>query len=235
MSDEELDFPPDARLRAALPRYTAPAPLRDRIEALVADAERKPASNAVLRAVPWRAWFAGAAMGVAATLAGVIVASHGWPWQPPGADAAMLADDAVAEHVHATLAGHRIEVASSDRHTVKPWLSAHLDYSPPVRDFAAQGFALEGARIDRLQGRATAVLVYRHGQHTIDVFVRPREPGADVARTAIRGFNVIPARDDAMDWWVVSDVDADVLAAFAAALVTTEPVAIPMEPGLRGR
>ena len=84
-----------------------------------------------------------------------------------------IAAAAVAAHVRATLSHELIQVASSDQHTVKPWLSARLDYSPPVRDFAAEGFPLVGARIDDLDGHPVATLVYRYREHTVDVFVRP--------------------------------------------------------------
>jgi len=69
-----------------------------------------------------------------------------------------------------------IEVASSDQHTVKPWLSARLDYSPPVRDLANDGFALTEGRLDTLDRQPIATLVYRYRQHTIDVFVCPSRP-----------------------------------------------------------
>src|SRR5207237_10772332 len=73
-----------------------------------------------------------------------------------------LAVEAVSTHVRATLGNHRVDVASSDQHTVKPWLSARLDYSPPVRDFASAGFALVGGRIDYLDRQPFAALVYRY-------------------------------------------------------------------------
>ena len=94
-------------------------------------------------------------------------------------------------HVRATLGNQQIQVASSDRHTVKPWLSARLDYSPPVRDFAQDGYALIGGRIDYLDRHPVATLVYHVRNHTIDVYVRPEtaHPAASALRT-IRGFNI---------------------------------------------
>ena len=104
-------------------------------------------------------------------------------------------------------------MASSDQHTVKPWLSAHLDYSPPVVDLASENFPLVGARIDYLEGQAVAVLVYRYRQHTVDVFVRPQwiRSGAFLPRS-IRGFHVLHAEGQGMDWLAVSDAAADALA-----------------------
>src|SRR5438034_4180486 len=101
---------------------------------------------------------------------------------------------AVAAHVRATLNDHLIEVASSDRHTVKPWLSARLDYSPPVQDLTNEGFTLIGGRLDYLERRPVATLVYRYREHTIDVFVRPETSHAPMsALRTVRGLNVARA------------------------------------------
>src|SRR6266550_5418935 len=102
-----------------------------------------------------------------------------------------VALEAVATHVRATLSNRQIEVASSDQHTVKPWLSARLDYSPPVQDLAAEGFALTGGRLDTLERRPVATLVYRYRQHTLDAFVRPDSAHAPLtALRTVRGFSV---------------------------------------------
>ena len=84
-----------------------------------------------------------------------------------------LTSRVVGLHTRATLGNYLIQVATSDRHKVKPWLSARLDYSLPVIDATHAGFPLVGARIDELDGRPVATLVYRRGDHVIDVFVRP--------------------------------------------------------------
>jgi anti-sigma factor RsiW len=128
-----------------------------------------------------------------------------------------VATEAVASHVRATLGDHLVQVASSDRHTVKPWLSARLDYSPPVRDFAADGFPLAGGRIDYLDGQRVAALVYRYRLHTIDVYVTPQAAHMAVpALRTLRGFNVAHGTGSGMDWLAVSDVSADVLEPFVA-------------------
>ena len=126
---------------------------------------------------------------------------------------------AVATHVRATLGDRLIEVASSDRHTVKPWLSARLDYSPPVQDLASEGFTLIGGRLDYLERRNVATLVYRYHQHTIDVFVRPEtsRAAAPELRT-VRGFNVARASGPSMEWLAVSDAEPAVLTAFVQRL-----------------
>lgn len=124
-----------------------------------------------------------------------------------------LASAAVAAHVRATLGNQLTQVASSDQHTVKPWLSARLDYSPPVQDFAAEGFPLVGGRIEYLDRHPVAVLVYRYRLHTVDVFVRPEgtSPALFEPKT-IRGFHVVPAEGQGMEWLVVSDAGTDALA-----------------------
>jgi anti-sigma factor RsiW len=126
---------------------------------------------------------------------------------------------AVATHVRATLGDRLIEVSSSDQHTVKPWLSARLDYSPPVLDLANEGFALIGGRLDYLDRRPVATLVYRYRQYTIDVFVRPETSHAPMsAPGTVRGFNVARASGTSMDWLAVSDTDSAVLSAFVERL-----------------
>lgn len=112
-----------------------------------------------------------------------------------------------------------IEVASSDQHTVKPLLSSQLDFSPPVKDLQAEGFTLLGARLDYLERRPVATLVYRYRLHGIDVFVRPATRASRrVPLITVRGFNVSHALGAGMEWWAVSDAAPDVLAALVERL-----------------
>jgi anti-sigma factor RsiW len=138
-----------------------------------------------------------------------------------GADAGRRIDgEVVSAHVRAVMMARATDVVSSDQHTVKPWLSSRLDFSPPVHDLAAAGFPLAGGRIDYVAGRLAAVLVYRRNEHWIDVFVWPS--GHESVRTgqaARNGFNVIGWVDGGgMQYRAVSDVGASDLAAFAEAL-----------------
>lgn len=134
-----------------------------------------------------------------------------------------LLDEAVASHVRATLAQRSIDVASTDQHTVKPWLSARLDFSPPVQHPAAAGAVLQGGRIDYLGGRPVAVLVYQLRAHQIDVFIWPSRdrPAIDTIATR-RGFQMAAAGRDGMAWLAVSDVNADDLARVLQALSAGE-------------
>ncbi len=127
--------------------------------------------------------------------------------------------EAVEGHVRATLGQRLIEVASSDRHTVKPWLSARLPYAAPVPEGVDPAFVLAGARLDSLDRRPVATLVYRYGNHTVDVFVRPlADAGAAPALAVVRGFTVARAVGAGMEWRAVADVDAQALARFVERL-----------------
>jgi len=139
-------------------------------------------------------------------------------------DANGLAAEAVSAHTRALLVGETIEVASADRHTVRPWLAARLNFVPPIADFAADGYALAGARRDVIGGETAAALVYRHGAHVISVFVRPvREEGAAGAEgaptlRAVRGFNVVEMTHEGLDYSLVSDMNEHEMAQLAALL-----------------
>ena len=203
-----------ARIRAEAPYFKAPAALRERVMASIETA--RPASSASARpAERWRWMIGGALAGCAATVVAWVIGTAVLDWHA-NED---LAVEAVTTHVRATLGNHRVDVASSDQHTVKPWLSARLDYSPPVRDFAAEGFALVGARIDYLDRQPVAALVYRYRDHMIDVLVRPPSRNASpAALRMVRGFNVVHATGSGMDWLAVSDLNAAELSSFVQRL-----------------
>lgn len=203
------------RLRAELPYHRASAALRTRVLATpTAQPEPRLRPGAPALEGRWH-WFGGG------MLAGGLVAGLLWAtlvaWQrPPDED---LSAQVVGLHTHATLHNHLIEVASSDHHKLRPWLSARLDYAVPVTDWAAVGYALAGARIDRLEGQPVATLVYRHRDHLIDVFVRPSTPGAAVPPThTVRGFNVALATGAEMQWLATSDLNGAELTAFVTGL-----------------
>jgi len=207
-----------ARLRAEATYFEAPPELRTRVLALLADARAATPLRPRPQPDRWR-WLAGGALaGCAATVLAWVVGSAVFDWRA-NQD---LAAEAVAIHTRAVLSDRLIEVASSDQHTVKPWLSARLDYSPPVRDMANEGFALIGGRLDTLDKQRVATLVYRHRQHTIDVFVRPESTNAPSTLRIVRGFSVARATGFGMDWLAVSDVSPDVLTAFVERLARAD-------------
>jgi anti-sigma factor RsiW len=190
--------------------HRAPAALAARLRVSI---PAVPEDGRAASARPARAWWVPAAsFATAAVLAWTLA----WTTLRPAAEE-RLADEAVSGHVRATLAGRLYDVESSDHHTVKPWLSARLSYSPPVTDFAGEGFELRGARVDVLDGRPVAVLAYQRRRHTIDVYVRPGDGGGG-REYAREGFNVERAAAGGMEFWIVSDLNRDELVELARLL-----------------
>lgn len=128
-----------------------------------------------------------------------------------------MTDEVIASHIRALQPGHLEDVISTDRHTVKPWFDGRLDFAPPVQDFVAQGFPLVGGRLDYLDGRPVAALVYRRDKHIINLFVWPAPGAADTApEGGVRaGYDVLSWRQGGMQFWAASDVEAAALRQFA--------------------
>ena len=194
-------------VRDAMPRVGAPAALRERLQALAAPARR-------------RHWPALAAAAAVAFAVGA-VATTAWHARETTREA--LARDLFASHWRSLAATSPVDVVSSDRHTVKPWFAGKVAQAPLVRDFAADGYALVGGRIDYVGETRVPVLVYRHGQHLIDVFVLGEADAAAVAPTSRRGYTLDPLVLGRQPAAVVSDLDAEELARFAARLAAPEP------------
>ena len=227
-------------IRAEAPRHAAPASLQARVRAELTRHRDTATAGALAagaaphggspRAAPplvrqRRRWFlAGAAAG--ALLAVGIGALTQLVVSQRASDDVTI--EAVDSHVRATLGQRLIAVASSDRHTVKPWLSARLSYAAPVPDPVDPAFVLAGARLDSLDRRPVAALVYRYGNHTVDVFVRPlADAGAAPALANVRGFTVALALGAGMEWRAVADVDATVLAGFVERLAAAAAAPLP--------
>jgi len=212
----------------ATPYYKAPPDLRERIqsslreeigerpmrnvgrdaEPLFPRREREP--RTILWETPWN-WLALAA---AILLAAII----GWNLprlQRPGADQ-LLATQLIASHVRSLMANHLTDVASSDQHTVKPWLDTKLDFAPAVPDLSSEGFPLLGGRLDYLDNRPVAALIYQRRKHFINLFVWPAESNASKATKAIsrQGYQLLHWVDSDFNYWAVSDVNANDLQTF---------------------
>ncbi len=126
---------------------------------------------------------------------------------------APIQNELLASHVRSMLANHLVDVQTSDQHAVKPWFNGKIDFSPPVVDLAADGFPLIGGRVDYINGRVVAALVYRRHGHVINLFVWP---GAKVERseTMHDGYNLVEWSGGGLVFWAVSDVSPPDLAAF---------------------
>src|SRR5437867_2802917 len=195
-------------LRRDLEYHRAPDLLRARVMRDARAAVRREGARSRPTAAPWR-WLSVAAAAIA-------VAGGTWLLTTLPLDRAndALAREVVAGHVRSLMADHLTDVASTDQHTVKPWFSGKLGFSPPVADFSAEGYHLVGGRMDYLQGRSVAALVYEHRKHVINVFVWPMADAHDgIAPAASRqGFHVIRGAHAGMAYWVVSDLNAEELA-----------------------
>lgn len=136
------------------------------------------------------------------------------------ADFGPFTDELIESHVRAQVSGRDIDVISTDRHTVKPWFNGRLDYSPPVEDLAANGFALEGGRLDYLAHQRVAVLVYRYQKHVIDVYVFPQTASSGTAPATLgrEGYSIAHWNAEGMTWWAISDAAPDALKGLEVAL-----------------
>ena len=178
-------------------REAAPSALRQRIESMI-EAETAPARRRLPRVLPW-ALSGGLGAALAASLAVMVVLPA----------TTTLETQLVDNHVRSTLALHLVDVETSDRHTVKPWFNGRIDFAPPVVDLAPQGFPLVGGRVDYLQGRVVAALVYRRNKHVINVFVRPAQDGLrwPVSETSRDGYSLVRWTENGLEFWAVSDVE----------------------------
>ena len=130
-----------------------------------------------------------------------------------------LEEQVIASHVRAKLTQHLVDVASSDQHTVKPWLSSRLDFSPPVHALNLPGSVFVGGRIDYLDGRPVAVLVYGQGRHSVDAFVWHSGAADQRLRlSSARGFELAHWSRRGMEHWVISDLGREQFAAVVRAI-----------------
>jgi anti-sigma factor RsiW len=122
-----------------------------------------------------------------------------------------LLDELVSAHVRSLMPAHLIDVVSTDKHTVKPWFAGHTDVSPVVADFEAQGYRLIGGRADYLDHQRSAVVVYQHGAHVINVFSWAGN-GRALPHDATRsGYHLAFWREGDLDYCAVSDTGWDEL------------------------
>jgi anti-sigma factor RsiW len=188
--------------------FTAPTELRRRIKAeLRSQVETKPSWNF------WKwNWLTTATTGVAtACLALLLTLSLTRPSAQQ-----RLTQEIVSSNIRSLMADHMLDVVSTDQHTVKPWFNGKLDFSPPVKDLAAQEFPLVGGRLDYIGGRSVAALVFHRNKHVINLFIWPAN-GKDAkpaVSPTIQGYNVIHWTNAGMTFWAVSDLNGKELMEF---------------------
>lgn len=193
-------------LRSASLAYVAPSSLSKSVRQMAPAPTERPRPNRA----PWFwQWWAFGATALAALLLVMRIGGTN--------DGGFLANEIVASHVRSLMPGHLTDVVSSDQHTVKPWFSGKLDFSPDVKDFASQGFPLVGGRLDYINGHAVAALVYHRDKHFINVFVWPVER-ADEGAPAVEerhGYHIINRDVNGLRYSLISDLNVKELGQLA--------------------
>jgi len=204
------------KLRAAIKdhaiSYQAPSHLRHRIQVAI---DKEKSISRKKDKFSW-AWINfGLATAFSAAFAFTLALYVGVPSESERFD-----EELVADHYRSLMADHLTDVVSSDHHTVKPWFTGKLDFSPPVYDLAQQGFPLLGGRLDYLNERPVAVLAYRHAKHLVNLFVMPDKANKDVpveTRTK-QGFQLVHWARSGMAYWAISDMNSRELLEFQRTL-----------------
>jgi anti-sigma factor RsiW len=185
-----------------LPREPAPPALARRIEAAIGLRQARHAPR--LSSHPsWRA------LAASVVLTGFLASGSTWFALQPSQGNTVV-DMVMANHLRALMAPQPIDVASSDRHTVKPWFIGRIPEAPRVVDLGQQGFPLIGGRIDVVGRIPVATLVYRRRQHLISLSEVPSSaiPITAAAPRMIAGYNVLSWTEDGITYWAISDVAA---------------------------
>ena len=186
-------------------RFAAPASLRSRIEGKLPLPQATVASR--------RSMIKGFAFGAAAS---AIAASGALVMVMRSDDERRLLGEVVSAHLRSMQAQHLTDVVSTDQHTVKPWFNGKLDVAPPVADLTALGFTLLGGRLDYIDAKPVAAVVYRRRVHVINLFCAPA-PGVakrGAVMESLQGFNVRRWTANGLYLWAVSDIGADELNEF---------------------
>jgi anti-sigma factor RsiW len=174
--------------------YRAPAHLRRNVRAAL----RREAKSSRQTVSPWLMFATGAAF--AALIVGFALFQI-----TRAARTDAIVEQVVANHVRSLLAVQLVDVVSSDQHTVKPWFHGKIDFAPEVRDLSANGFPLVGGRLDYLDGKTVAALVYQRNKHAINLFITPTPTSRSTSPTVTsrRGYNVVAWTNNGMKYWAV--------------------------------
>jgi anti-sigma factor RsiW len=187
-------------------RYTAPMSLRRRIEMTLPSAPKRTSSR---RSV-LKGFVMGTALSTAMAASLVIAVIRTDPDQ-------RVLGDVVSAHVRSLQGDHLTDVQTSDQHTVKPWFNGKVAIAPPVVDLTAQGFTLLGGRLDYIDGKAVASIVYRRRTHVINLFVTQGavSEGRGARLETMQGFNIRRWSAQGLEFFAISDINADELQEFA--------------------
>src|SRR5437879_9192879 len=182
--------------------FSSPPHLREKIVAALGET-RPAASVAGLRPMRWARWLAGAAA------AAVVTASIFTIVHTPSAET-LLAQQVRDGHVRSLLEGHLNDVEFSDQHKVKPWFAGRLDFAPWVGDLADEGFPLVGGRLDYLDNRRVAALVYKRREHVINLFMwRSADAKSYSPRLEQQNnYQMLHWSAAGMTFWAVSDLNS---------------------------
>jgi anti-sigma factor RsiW len=217
-------------LKNGAPYFEASPALQRRVRRALRQSSESRGLGGLMPRFSW-GWVAAAA---SAAILVVVLAGGLLPQFTAGTIYARVSQEVIASHVRSLMADHLTDVLSSDQHTVRPWFAGKLDFSPPVKDLAVEGFPLVGGRLDYIERRPVAALVYRRRKHTINLFVWPKDgaPSPPRAENTPHGYNLINWNENGMTYWAVSDLDATELAEFAK-LVSGRPITLLETKGVR--
>jgi anti-sigma factor (TIGR02949 family) len=207
-------------LRSGISYAAAPPALREQIlQALGQEPDVEAGADAVMSAMPRkprplgqspvigrRRFWSGALSGIGGT---AIAAAMAFFFVLP--NLSPLSNEIVSAHVRSLMPAHLIDVVSTDRHTVKPWFAGHADVSPPVSDFEAQGYRLIGGRADYIDHQRSAVVVYQHGAHVINVFTWAASGARLPNNTTRSGYHLAYWQQGDIQYCAVSDTGWDEL------------------------
>jgi anti-sigma factor RsiW len=201
----------------AVPLAQVPSDLQARIQAkLKAETAQRPSNVTVLRRRSWSFQALAASAVFGAVISGSVLRTIDRFGQ-----ADTVASEVVAGHIRGLLAPQPFDIASSDRHTVKPWFTSRLPESPQVPDLAAQGFTLLGGRVDVIENRPVATIVYKHAAHTVSLTTL--KAGQAVSDQTIAGYNVRSWSDGNFTYVAVGDLPSADLAVFEHEFTAATP------------
>ncbi|WP_028969598.1 anti-sigma factor family protein [Sphingomonas sp. URHD0057] len=186
-------------------RHSAPAALSKRIEASPQVALKAANENRVAR------WLAPA-------LGGAVAASLAFVTFAPLAAPSPIDRELVSSHVRSLQPGHLTDVQTTNQHIVKPWFNGRIDFAPPVPELADRGFPLAGGRLDSIDGKTVAAIVYHRRLHTVNLYVWPSGAGGDRAFVE-DGFAVREWTRNGLRFAAVSDIPAAELQQFEAVFI----------------